>query len=493
MTPEEVVALIASGEHVQVELKNSGTRPTELAERICGLANSQGGWIIMGVDDTTRHIVGVRNVEQARDNLIQASRSCTPALAFQPPEPQVVVVDSKRLLVAYVPPNPVLVQASGVFWQRRGSFTVPLTLAEVSARLYSRNLISWEREPAPFPATLDDLDSQQITTYLAARSASLLQHSSTTQALLGLHAAVQVPDRGLVPTNAGLLLFGRQPQAILRQAEVDVVEWRAPGEPRPTEGRGGWADRRRLEGSLPDLIEAAMHFVASHIPTSARIIGAHRQDTPAYPLEAIREAIVNGIVHRDYSLEGQSVRVFIYPNQYIEVRSPGRLMPDLSLDLLIQGEPLSSPRNPLLVDLLRSWPGKQYMERLGAGIRLMFGAMQEAGLPAPVLSEVGGEFVVRFYGSTNTLPANTALPGAQPAAIPALSDPRLLRIDIKQQRALEYVRLHGSITAEQYSTLVDVAERTARHDLKELADLGLLARNKVGKFQHYVAPDPDKP
>jgi ATP-dependent DNA helicase RecG len=446
----------------------------------------------MGVDDATRAIIGVRSVKYATDNLIQAARSCVPSITFDPPEPEVILVNSHRLVVAHIPPHPALVQAGGVFWQRRSSLTVPLTLPEISARLYSRNLVPWERQPSP--ATLEDLEQQQVTTYLAARSPTMLQHSSTVQALVGLEAAIHVPERGTVPTNAGLLMFGRHPQVFLRQAEVDVVEWRAPGEPAGPEGRGGWADRRRLEGPLPDLIEGAIHFVASHIPTSARIVGAYRQDSPAYPLEAIREAIVNAIVHRDYSLDGQAVRVFIYPSERIEVRSPGRLMPDVTLDLLIRGEPLSKPRNPLLVDLLRNWPGKQYMERLGAGIRLMLGAMREAGLAPPGLSEVGDEFVVRFYGPGVSPPNAVQPPVTAPTSAPYYPLPsRPVQLENKQQHALEYVRTQGRIDTKQYCALANVPERTGRHDLKKLADLGLLVRRGAGRTQHYVLPDPHEP
>jgi ATP-dependent DNA helicase RecG len=237
-----------------------------------------------------------------------------------------------------------------------------------------------------------------------------------------------------------------------------------------------------------------MHFVASHIPTSARIVGTYRQDSPAYPLEAIREAIVNAIVHRDYSLEGQAVRVFIYPGDHIEVRSPGRLMPDVTLDLLIRGEPLSKPRNPLLVDLLRNWPGKQYMERLGAGIRLMLGAMRDAGLAPPVLSEVGGEFVVRFYGPGVTPPNIIQPPFAATTSAPGYPLPsRPVPLDSKQQLALEYVRTQGRVDTKEYCALANVPERTARYDLKKLADLGLLIRRGSGRTQHYVLPDPQEP
>src|SRR4051794_15617971 len=133
LTADELQALIAQGEGVHVELKGSGARPIELAERICGLANSGGGWVIMGVDDATLEITGVNSPKYARDNLIQAARRCQPMMVFSPPEPQSIIIDGKRLVVAYVPQaiDTLYQTTGGTFWIRKGSQTVPMTLPEL--------------------------------------------------------------------------------------------------------------------------------------------------------------------------------------------------------------------------------------------------------------------------------------------------------------------------------------------------------------------------
>ncbi len=544
LTADELRALIAQGEGVNVELKGSGARPIELAERMCGLANSAGGWVIMGVDDATLEIIGVNSPKYARDNLIQAARRCQPMLVFSPPEPQGMTIDGKRLVVAYVPQaiDTLYQTTGGTFWIRKGSQTVPMTLPELVSAMYHRGLRSWEREPAPLPASLEDLSSDLLATFMASRSPALLRHSNDNQRLVGLGAAVDVPGRGLVPTNVGLLMFSELPQALLLQSEVDVVEWRVPGAApgavtgtagvagaagaapgmvmatsEAGRGRGGWLDRRRLTGPVPELIESALHFVQTHIRVSARIVGSQRIETPAYPLEAVREAIVNALVHRDYSIVGSNVRVFIY-HDHLEVRSPGRLLPGVSIEALLQGEAISRARNPILASLLRDWPGGHYIERLGAGIRLMITAMQEEGLPPPTLEEVGDEFVVRFTstgaeaGSTSTgmvsmhvegqavpaAPATSAVPAVPP--VPAaragqliLPEARLRRLNERQLRALEIVQRQGSIRNDGYRAATDISDRTAARELRELVDLGLLVRRGSGKALHYVLPQEDEP
>ena len=126
--------LIAGGETSTVELKIASPRPGEMAERLCGMANAQGGFVIVGVEDTERKIVGVPKARMALtvDVILRAARQIEPTLILDPPEPEIYTVDGKQLVVATVPSNRGSVyQASGVCWVRRGTYTVPLSVSEV--------------------------------------------------------------------------------------------------------------------------------------------------------------------------------------------------------------------------------------------------------------------------------------------------------------------------------------------------------------------------
>lgn len=129
-----------------------------------------------------------------------------------------------------------------------------------------------------------------------------------------------------------------------------------------------------------------------YIRVGATIRGFYREDEPEYPYEALREAVVNAVVHRDYSRSGETVRVFMYADR-VEIRSPGALLPGVSLDDLVALLVTSVPRNPVLAGLLRDMPG--YMERIGSGIRFMLREMEALGLPLPEFSE-HFDFVVTF-------------------------------------------------------------------------------------------------
>ena len=132
MDAKSLEALIHGGETPTVEFKVAAPRPADLAERICGFANALGGFIIIGVTDKTWQVVGVKNVSDTIDVILQAARLCKPLVHFDPRQPQIVELEDKELVIAHIPPNNgTLYQAGGVCWIRRGTYTVPLTVTEI--------------------------------------------------------------------------------------------------------------------------------------------------------------------------------------------------------------------------------------------------------------------------------------------------------------------------------------------------------------------------
>jgi predicted HTH transcriptional regulator len=173
LTEKAFRQLIARGETSTVELKIASPRPDEMAERLCGLANAQGGFIIIGVADENLEIVGVpdKRIAQTIDVILRATRQIIkPELVLDPSEPEVHMLDGKKLVVATVPPNRGAVyQAGGVFWVRRGTYTVPLTHSEIMELSHDRGLVGWERQVVR-EATMRDIDMELVRAYLSQRS-----------------------------------------------------------------------------------------------------------------------------------------------------------------------------------------------------------------------------------------------------------------------------------------------------------------------------------
>ncbi len=147
-----------------------------------------------------------------------------------------------------------------------------------------------------------------------------------------------------------------------------------------------------MTGTLQDVIDGTEAFINRYIAVGARIEGWKRIDIPEYSIEVLREAVINAVVHRDYSRRGERVHVFYYPDR-VEVHSPGLLLPGITVEQMEHGVVQSKLRNPVLAGLLSTIPG--YMEQIGSGVRFMLDETKRLELPAPQFREMS-EFIVTF-------------------------------------------------------------------------------------------------
>src|SRR5258707_5108732 len=212
LSETELEKLIQGGETNTVELKVAAPRATEMAERLCGMANAQGGMIILGVKDAKHEIVGIpdHRIGETLDVILRAARQMIkPELVLDPPEPEIYTVSGKKLVVATVKPShgPVY-QAHGIYWMRRGTHTVSLGLSELLEMANDRGLVDWEHQPVR-NATVEELDLEKVKAYLARRSTSDRQagrFKDLERVLIGMECAVTTNDGKVVPTNAAMLL-----------------------------------------------------------------------------------------------------------------------------------------------------------------------------------------------------------------------------------------------------------------------------------------------
>ncbi len=428
--------------------------------------------------DASWEVVGIKDSAAAVDALLAACRLCKPPVRLEPSQPEVVQLDGKLLVSGQIPANRgPLHQVSGVFYIRRGTHTVPMDAEEIEAHFHQRGTLAWEARAAVL-ATLDDLDLETVSAYLAHRPGRRGGTADAADPLTLQRMGCAAPDPMqpdlLRPTHAGLLLFGTHPQDVIRHAEIVCVLF---GD---TLGRHRYLDRRIIHGTLPEQIDQAEEFLKRHGRTAARTEGFHRVDEPDYPLEALREAVVNAVVHRDYALAGEAVRLFYYADR-IEVHSPGMLMPGLRVADLQAGRVPSRPRNPIMASLLRDIPGG-YMERLGSGVAFMIQEMHAWGRPAPTFREQG-ELVVTFAQGEDTATRDDDT-ASRPVVTESTTLPRGRAA--RQEAALRYVQEHGVISNKVYRTLTGVSTMTAVRDLEMLVDQGALRIVGQGRSQRYT-------
>jgi ATP-dependent DNA helicase RecG len=394
--------------------------------------------------------------------VLRAARMIKPAVPLSETSVQTWVLDSCTLVTVEIPPNAGrLYQYDGACYTRRGTNTVPLSVEEINAYLNASGLARWELAPCS-EMTVDDLDLDAVERYLAyraERSRNRRRFGEAVELLPALKAVVRDPITDqLRPTHAGILMFGLDPQLAILQSEVVCIKYADPL------GVRHYIDRKNFRGTLPELIDQASRFLTQYIRVGATIRGFYREDEPEYPHEALREAVVNAVVHRDYSRSGETVRVFMFPDR-VEVRSPGGLLPELSLEDLVGLRATSVPRNEVLAGFLRDIPG--YMERVGSGIRFMIAQMREMGLPDPEFTN-HLDFMVTFR--------NGQLVEDQG------------ELNSRQVIGMQLARERGSISTPEYCAATGASARMGLRDLQELVAKGLLiTRGKKKGMRFFLA------
>jgi hypothetical protein len=329
------------------------------------------------------------------------------------------------------PKMAALVRRAGDELIRRRFTGVP----ELTAALYASLVEHLERtgrlRTKPFDAaacpdaTLRDLSRPKLEQFLARAQAVRsypLPRSTTMRAAL---AHLNLLDAGQ-PSHAAVLLFGREPQRLLRTSEVKCLHFHG------TEVQKPIPSYQVYKGTVFELVDQALDFVMSKIArrVGTRAAGPRAPVDYELPREAVGEAIVNAVTHRDYA-SNASVQVMLFADR-LEVWNPGELPPSLTLADLRQPH-ASIPRNPLIAEPMFL---AGYAERAGTGILDMIARCRKAGLPAPGFRQSGGQFIQSLRRRVGAARGRT--PEVTPEVAPEVAP------EVRLVRAL-----HGEMTREQ--------------------------------------------
>jgi ATP-dependent DNA helicase RecG len=321
-------------------------------------------------------------------------------------------------------------------------------------------------------ATTEDLDTEKVNSYLHTLEAQ--NGRVTTLMEIGL---VRADGSVLRPTVTAMLVFGKNQQKFLPHASMKLARFRG------RDVTGMIVDRAELYGPLDRIIEEAARFVLRNMRVAGPIQGLYRDDTPEYPIVAVREAITNAVAHRDYSINGQKILLRMFDDR-LEVESPGGLTGPVTLENLGQKR---FSRNPLLTRLMYEL---RLVEEMGTGIKRMRREMAELGSAPPQFNSESNSFTVvlparqleetrpeKPAAEENQTETNAPLFEITKAMQPEYFS--LLREGLheRQARGLLYARQKGRLTNREYRAInPDITDETARLDLLGLVDKGYLVK-----------------
>ncbi len=427
---------------------------SELAELLAGLANARGGALVVS-GGRGQHLASLRDPAATSERILAAALSCTPPLIIPLPTP--VNVQGMQVLVVEVPAGlPYVYAVNGRYLRREGVVNQPLSPAALQRLFSERADLGWERQTPP-GATLAELDSDLIAAY-----------ARRVGPPIGDDPLALLTRRGClidgVPTNAGLLLFGRDIEARFPQAEITLVRYRGR-EPADS------FEREDIRAPLPEAIRRAERWLNEHMRKGSRMVGLEREDWTQFPPGAVREALVNAVAHRDYAARGEGIRITLFSDR-LEIYSPGRLPGHVTLEN-IRAERFS--RNPAIVQVLADLG---LVERLGYGIDRMLRQLAAAGLPSATFRETAAGFLVTLPG----LPEAEAVPGGIDTTAW-----RRMGLNERQIAALLFVVEQQRITNRDLQEMhPDVSAETIRRDLADLVNRGLLLKVGDKRATYYI-------
>lgn len=453
----DLATILTRHEGKTLEFKRDLSSPEGILKTIVAFANTSGGVILLGVEDGTRRVKGIRDVLAEEERLASLlADSISPKLV---PSMEVMPWRKTQVLAVEIHPSPNrphhlnrLGPTEGVF-VRVGSTNRRADSFLIGEMRRYNQVSSFDEQPVP------DLNSEAIDFRVASEYFKPIR-KLTPQGLQSLKVTTTYQGR-VVPTIGGILLFGTARLDRFPDAWIQV-------------GRFAGTDRRRMLDSaevrsyLPGAAEDAIAFLRRHMSREAVIGPVKRTDLWTFPVVAVREAIMNAIVHADYSQRGAPIRVALFDDR-LEIENPGLLPFGLTIEDIQKG--ISKLRNRVIG---RVFQELGLIEHWGSGVQRMTAACLDRGLGPPQFEEIGTHFRVTLSGERRRTPARDKRDEGILGALAASAE--------------------KGLSTAQIAARFGVSLRTARTRLASLVERGLVAEVGSGpqdpRRRYHLVSDP---
>jgi len=420
-------------------------------EWVCGFANAQGGEIYIGKEDSGK-VTGVEGYKKLMEDIPNKIRNHMGISA----DVNLLQEDDKYYIEIVVQPYSVPISLHGQYFYRSGSVKMELTGNSLNEFLLKRSGLTWDEVTEP-RATFDDIDERSFRMYLEMSKEKDRLPDVEGLTMEEIFDKLRLTKNGEL-TRAAIILFGKDPRRFSTNAFVKIGRFK------------GDADLRFQdveEGNIIVLLKSVLERLDhKYLTRSIEFKGMLRLEHSEYPIPALREMLLNALVHRKYM--GSFIQIRVYDDK-ITIWNDGSLPEEITLESLKHVHS-SHPRNPLIADvcfkggLIDSW---------GRGTVRIIETCKEAGLPEPELTERDGGFLVTLFKDN-------------------LTEEQLVKLGLnaRQIKAVQYVKEKGRITNKEYQEMNEVSRNTASSELKELENVFSILINKgqgAGSFYELIA------
>lgn len=408
---------------------------------VCGFANAQGGVIFIGKDDNG-NVVGIDDFKKLMDDIPNKIRNAIGIMV----EVNLHEETGKHFIEIVTHPYSVPISLRGRYYYRSGSTKQELTGASLNEFLLKKSGKTWDDVLEP-RASFEDIDEKTVSTFLKASENAGRLPENEGLALLELFEKLRLTENGQLK-RAALVLFGKDPGKFYPNTFVKI-------------GRFGKDDtdikfQETEEGNIIQLLQTVLNQLNhKFLIRPIEFEGMHRIEKGEYPVAAIREILLNALVHRNFM--GAPIQIRVYDDK-ISIWNEGTLPDGLTLDALKRSHS-SRPRNPITADVC--FRGG-YIDAWGRGTIKIIDTCKQADLPEPEMKELDGGFIITLF-KDNLTPEQLAKLG----------------LNERQLRAVDFMKEKGRITNKEYQELLGVARMTATRDLTELVGKGVLKSSEA--------------
>jgi len=397
-THNELLEILANGENSGVEFKRDDLSTQDLAKELVAFSNLAGGIVLLGVEDDGS-VTGLN-----RDNLEEwVMNVCRDKI-----KPEIVpffevvrdVKNGNDIAIVRVTPgydvHALWHHSTKRYLMRVGTQSREASQEELARLFQRRGLVRAELRPVS-GSTYVDLDQRRLRNYFSDIRQQDIPSNEDQDAWESLLFNTEIITKDGVSVG-GMLLFGKTPNRFLPHAGIDAVAY--PGTEQDYDAR----EHTTLRGPITPLldkagnilenglVEQALDFIQRNTPVVVETLGGRRVACTTYPRDALREGIVNALIHRDYLLTNTNVELTVYSNR-LEITSPGRPPNGITPERMRSGT--RAARNQLLKDMMRDY---RYLENMGMGIpRKIIKGMKEHNNTEPDLVEQDEQFTLRLH------------------------------------------------------------------------------------------------
>ncbi|MCD6464737.1 putative DNA binding domain-containing protein [Candidatus Woesearchaeota archaeon] len=431
-----IIEVLKKGEGLTVEFKKSIPETyKKLSRDICALANSEGGFIFIGVDDDGR-ILGVQ-----KHKIKEILKKVNDGLMHIYPKPSVhvsvVEISDKSIIVVKVEKSKSITAVGNIAYVRIGENVRPLSIEELGERLVDEMKIYYDELECK-QSSLRDINKSLVKKYVLQRKVKGLPVSKSLKQLMIKAKLLTLNGK---PTNACVLCFGINPSRFIYGAKVRIIEWHS---------KDSFTLIQEIDEPIPIAISKVMDVLSKLVKRIEVKTLKERVIVEEYPLKALKEAVTNALTHRNYYVD-TPIFIELKPGE-IQITNPGELPSRLRIE-----SPRHIPRNPVISDCL--WV-LGFIEAFGTGIANMRSICEQHPLVRFYIHSDQGETIVRFVKE------------------------KLFTQDSLAKKILDL--LVEPLSSSQISSLLGVSKPSVIARLKTLQSMGLVKSLGKGRGLKYI-------